>query len=220
MVQTHYLAAANLDAKPPTLKFYRINIKAKATNKNAEFQSGYYDANALRSLFSEVTKDASGTGQKDARPGTYNMTFKDGKWQKVNQESLFTVYFGADASKMAGQVSAFADAEATGRDFGRLFGAAVLGDKYLKIEEVNSAAVDRDLKLKALAAGLREISADLKQNNPQGDALSEKILTATLLIANVLGPNVGLPAIPQQADVAALTEYFNKIVAALVAGNK
>src|SRR5207248_2097652 len=71
-----HVAVANIDQEDPELKFYRVTIRAKASNVSAALQTGFYDANAVRELYGEVRTNAPSAGRNQI--GTHQFLFDPG----------------------------------------------------------------------------------------------------------------------------------------------
>ncbi len=189
--QRVYFAAADLnDNNPcPSLKFYRATIKAKAMNKKTHYQSGFYNANAVRELFSEVSFPTQGTPVSTTNPGAYSLAFdaKTGTWQVVGKDSLFTVFFGADANALATQVEAFAKADEDGLLLGRLMVAATVGDDYRAAQSAEDAAEEARARAATQAKLLEACVAKLDQGGNSKDVLLEALKGLTISLANAYG---------------------------------
>lgn len=213
--EQHIFAATELEGQNPVVKFYRISIKAKARNMKTSYQAGFYDADAVRSLFGEVRKqeDESGTLQQ---AGTLTLELEGNRWSVVNQDTLFTIVYGADATAIATQIQAFANSDANAAAFSRLLGAVIAGDAFLEIDEVKAESLDLATKKKIAAERLNTLAATLDGGETPAEELEQELRTTAVLLANIVGPTAGIPRIPDAADAAALRAFIERITDALL----
>jgi len=190
----HYFAAADVDDGRPVLKFYRITIRARSVNINSTYNAGFYDADGLRALFGEPTADGA---TKAGSPGYYRLVPTESGAFAVEQPSLFAVMYGADAQAIARQVEDFANSKETGDQMARLLGAAVAGDLYAEVEEVEAENVDLRAR-KAIARGrLEEIARRLEAGEATDTPRIQALLReAAAVLATAAGSPIGLPELP------------------------
>lgn len=207
--ERHYYAAADVDDGRPVLKFYRITIKARSVNINSTYNAGFYDADGLRALFGEPTTD----GATDAAsPGYFRLVTTESGPIAVEQPSLFAVMYGADAQALARQVEDFANSKETGDQMARLLGAAVAGDLYAEVEEVEAENVDLRARKAIARSRLEEIAQRLESgeavDTPQVQALLRE---AAAVLATAAGSPVGLPQFPGASSPEGSLLLFDRL---------
>ena len=136
--QTLYFAAADANEPNPTIKFYRVKIETHAFNKTTQFVPGYYDATALRALFGTVDP-SNGPNLKDNTVSF--QVLKTGQLVRSGNESLFAIFYGADAHALANQVSSLASSTGIATALAGFMGANLtLAQAARTKDAVNNAA--------------------------------------------------------------------------------
>ncbi|WP_438481592.1 hypothetical protein [Oleiharenicola lentus] len=166
-----HLAVADIDKIEPTVKFYRLTIKASSSNLKSTLRMGYYDANTLRDAFGEV-RAASRPQDSQRNTGELAFAFDPATkaWRYVQPSELFTIIYGADAQALEGAIKAYADSDEAGQTLGRLLAAAAGSGVFRE-----AATAEQDLKKQLAKAKL--VAADFKAESTtiSGWVTAEKI---------------------------------------------
>ncbi len=207
--QRMYFAAVNVDEDNPTVKFYRISINAKARNLTADYRAGFYNATAVRELYGEVPPP--GTSQPpDAttNAGQFMVAYDPAtkQWQSIN-DSLFTIFYGANSKAMGEAVSIFAKNQKSGEQFGKLLASAVGGDAYQDSLDAEAQIAQEKANSAAISELLKESAKKIESATGKQAVDQEK-----LKFAKILGTYLGIPSgeIPTKADD--LPPFFAKIL--------
>jgi hypothetical protein len=209
--QTQYIfATADLDDHSPTpkLTFYRVKFDGSARNVKASYQAGFYDADALRQLFGEVSKPSDAAKEVRKNPtGSYLLRYDEEtkKWVVVDDGQRFTIMYGANSDAMASQVQAFADSDDVGKQMGSLLAASAGAGTFQAAEQVKQKVkVETDAN-KALSDKLTASAAKIADT-----AVSDDVRKALLVSAQdaAKAANVTLTSLPADpsklADTAAI----------------
>lgn len=186
-----HLAIAEVDRPNPEVKFYRVNIRARASNVKTSFETGYYDANALRELYGEVKKPAQATAPPPGL-GTHQFVFnpRTGQWDSLAENQLFTVVFGADAKAIAAEIKTFAESDQTGQQMARLIGAASGREYYIEAVAAERGQTEQKARVTALAGALQARAAEAAKLDPASmtpESLDQLLLRAAQAAARQLG---------------------------------
>lgn len=140
-VQTRYFfASAGLDDKTnsPKLTFYRVTLTGESFGEKSSLQEGFYNADALHQLFGEVSQPkpqsnaTTQPGETSTGPqlatanGAAELIYDPGtnSWTLANN-SRFTIFYGANADKMAEQVQAMANDKSVANALAGLVGGSI-----------------------------------------------------------------------------------------------
>jgi hypothetical protein len=184
-----YFAAANLDAKDPTVTLYRVSVNARSANSKSSLITGFYDTSALRSLYGEVAKPTTpSTGTTDL--GTYQVEFRGGQWQMANPAQLYTLVYGPDSKSIGQLIKSYAENSVMGAQFGSLL-AAASNPEAARI----SAALAQDEKSaqqarRALSDEVTSLAATLDPTalaTASPDDVLLKLVATAQAIANTMG---------------------------------
>lgn len=209
--KTQYIfATADLDdrSSTPKLTFYRVKFDGEARNVKASYQAGFYDAEALRQLFGEVSKPADTTAEVHQFPtGTYLLRYDEvtRSWIVVDDGQRFTILYGANSDAMAAQVQAFADGSDLGKQMGALLAASASGSKFQEVEQFKQKLkVETDAN-KALSDKITATSGKIA-DTASSDEVRKAMLTSAIDAAKAAGVTLtSLPADPSKlADTAAI----------------
>lgn len=222
----YYFAAADLDDKSdhPELTFYRVTVTGESFGTQSSLQQGFYSADALHQLFGEVSKPApsdnkasSDTSAKiSGGNGTFQLVFDPttGTWTTRN-DSLFTVFYGANADKMAEQVQAVADDASIANALQALIGGSITPTKApnAAVTKLQQQATTDQNSASDLADALDGI---VKEVNDKAQAqLTPQLLRLSLLAAaNDVLSSLGQPRQNATGDPQNLDASFDAIDAA------
>lgn len=204
--QRLYFAAVDTDEQDPDLKLYRVTVSARSRNMKADYRSGFYNAQAVREFYGEVAPPGTGVNPA-ATPnaGLHTLAYDPvtHSWQLINN-SLFTIYYGADASALAKQVSLFADSMEDGKVFGKLLGAALAGRSYLEAQNADIATKAEKAKADAMATLMKKLAGTI--NTAQSSDAS--IDGAVKELARTLAADLGLPDPTASGGTGDLTAFI------------
>lgn len=185
-----HVAVADVDAADPSVKFYRINIRARSSNVKSDLQTGYYDAGAVRHLYGEVKKPAE-AGTTPSKVGTHQFVYngKKKRWEPMSEDQLFTIVFGADAKAIATEIKTFAESDQTGQQMARLIAAAAGREVFIEAVAAEQLESQQRGKVKALRTALQErkSEADKLADTVTPEALGQLVLKAAQEAAKQLG---------------------------------
>lgn len=185
-----HVAVADVDDPNPTIKFYRVNIRARSSNVKTDLQTGYYDANAVRKLYGEVKKPAE-PGTAPSKVGTHQFVYngRNGRWEPMSEDQLFTVVFGADAKAIAAEIKTFAESDQTGQQMARLIAAAAGRDVFIEAVAAEQLESQQRAKVKALYTALKErkAEADKLDDSVTPEKLGQLLLKTAQEAARQLG---------------------------------
>lgn len=191
--QRFYFAAADLDETYPELKFYRITIRGKARNVQADLHTGWYDVATLQDLYGQAPqwKDRP----KDRAPegaGQYQLIYDPASqsWSFVDNNKRFTVIYGADASALAGQARLFGESQQNAQGFERLFAAVAGGQAHIQAIEDEQEAADLRAQVSSTAKNLNALAAKIESDDSLTTtplALRKTLLQAAQMGANAIG---------------------------------
>lgn len=215
--QTRYFAVVPLDEKDPPIEYYRIRIKGTSVNGKSELLTGFYDRDAVRSLYGEMPKRGSSLNSvKDNSSGEYRLVFDpaanngEGAWELGESDEVYTVIYGVNTDLIADQIKSFAANEENGKAFGRLLGAAVSGDIYLE-----------NVELKQQMEGLKsEAEAAAGEIEKQAEAVVDTNAQTTLLavgsdIVKLYAGAVGATVVVDVQDIDDLKKLIEQLAATL-----
>lgn len=215
----YYFAAADLDdsSRDPSLTFYRVTVTGESFGAKASLQQGFYSADALHQLFGEVSNTAS-TNSTDSTATTVKLPGSNGTFRLVydkntgtwtsTADTLWTVFYGANADKMAQQVQAVADSNSIA---GAL--TALIGGQIKPAPPANSDVT----KLKQQAAAAQKSASTLaddltnieKEINP--NATPQQLRLNLLTAANEVMKSLGKAKQNATGDPAKLDTAFDAI---------
>lgn len=189
-VMRFHVAAADVEAPNPELKFYRITIKSKASNQKASLETGWYDARAVRELYGEVASGGVPRNQ-NAVPGQHRFLLnpRTGRWQPAEDSELFTIVFGTDAKAIAQTIRTYAESQETGDAFSRLLAASSgrgLHIEKIRADQLEQAGLDQ---LKTLVASVKVKSDEVAKLPPDANptAIGQKLLAIAQAVVASLG---------------------------------
>jgi len=155
-----------------SLDFYRVTIEGVSGNGLTEFQTGYYDAEALHQLFGQVSDEKNGdrtvTAQEQGdspRSGQVVVQIDPttGKHRVVERDERFTIIWGNNADAVTQQISAFAQADSTGEALAGLIAQVAGREDFALLREARVQAEERERNAEALADDLERISKKIEQ---------------------------------------------------------
>jgi hypothetical protein len=154
-----HLAVANIDSDNPDLKFYRVTIKAKASNVKSDLQAGYYDANAVRQLYGTISTNVA-TPQDGSRIGTHQFVFDPAtkQWSAIPDDQLFTIVYGVSAKAIAATIKAYNDSDQTGQQLASVIVAAAGRDSYMQAIGTEQLQRDERSKLSSLTSQIKDLA--------------------------------------------------------------
>ena len=186
---TTYFAAANVDAQDPNVTLYRVRVEADTTNSKSSLLSGFYDTQALRSLYGEVTKPAT-PAPAGQTVGTYQVVFRNGRWQLVDPAQLYTLVFGPDSKSIAQLIKSYAENSEMGAQFGGLLAAATNPEAVRTAGEIDAQEGALTADRRELAAALTALAEPLDPTATDArtpDSIFGLLVQASQAIANNLG---------------------------------
>lgn len=196
-----HLAVANIDSPNPDLKFYRVTIQTKASNVKSDLQTGFYDANAVRQLYGNVSSNAAafaaGSRQDGSRVGMHQFLFnpETRQWVAVPENELFTVAYGANAKAVVDTIKAYNSADVAGQQFASVLAAAAGRDVYMAAISAEELRKDERAKLSALTSQLKDLSDNankLEATNTTPKQAGALVVQAMQATAQQLGSAVTL----------------------------
>ena len=205
-----HVAVADVDSANPEIKFYRVTIDAKSSNKKATLQTGYYDADAVRQLFGEVKKKDVASASSP-RSGGHSFVFDvtSGNWRPLEESELFTIIFGADAKSLAAEIDLTASSNETGEEMGRLLAAAAGGGAFVEAVAAEKISAEQRNKVQTLANSLKNTAkAENLKDDVTADALGKALVESAQRTLEALGSSTKLstnnPALALDEAEAAL----------------
>lgn len=199
---TYYFATADLGEssegdRAPRLNFYKMEVEGESFNTKSSYAAGFYDKKALRSLYGEV---ASANGDLDRSADHPDPTSQDGsgsiqftvnqatgQLSLTRQDSLFTIFYGANASELASQVSSFADNDATGEKIGALLVGLAGGATLDAANEANKKLDDLNGQSKPVTAALEAAKAAVASTQPTRLDVRRSLLATVRAASKALG---------------------------------
>lgn len=171
-----HFAAVDPAAENPVLDFYRVTVEASAGNSRSEFQTGYYDADALHQLYGQVSEAKTSQSGEKTPVSQVVVQFDPatGRYQILQQDHRFTVVYGTNADAVAQQIGAFASAEETGGIMGSLMAAAFGRDSFEALYSARDTAAVKDEAATALKAEL-DGAASSVEGLPADDQLEASV---------------------------------------------
>lgn len=161
-----YFAAVDMDDPDPTVKFYRITVKATSNSQATELLTGYFDGNSLRQLYGEIVDTRSSVEPKaqstTPTAAVYQLKGSNAPLQRIGHNDLFTVFYGTNATAMAQQVQTVGNSTNTGKQFASLLAAATLGEDYLEASRQTHLFESRSSSAKLAIAELKKIKEQLE----------------------------------------------------------
>lgn len=146
---TRIFAAVDLDetredGKHPRIRFYRVSVKGVSANSKTRLRTGFYQADALHSLFGEMPAVDSKAEDPKASKASVLLSVDpaSGDVVEVGKDRRFTVLYGTDVSAVADQISMFAESQANGDSLGRLLAAAAGQSTYTGLQVATKEAED------------------------------------------------------------------------------
>jgi hypothetical protein len=183
------------------LKFYRVRVKGEALNAEAQLQTGFYPAQALHDLYSEVKATSEPTSHEvvlQCDPLTHQLT-------AVDPESRFTILYGTKTDALTQQIHTFATTQETAEKLKQLLDAASgAGQSGAKADAAEKKTNATTQSAGELATELRKIAADLATTKPDG--VSSRLGDAAQVAAAKLGSSTKFPTTqPSWSDEAQKT---------------
>lgn len=157
-----HFAAVDPSAEDPMLEFYRVTIDAGSGNSRSEFQTGYYDADALHQLYGQVSDEGAQRPDEGKSVGAVVVQFDPTTraYRIVEQDERFTVVYGTNADAVAQQIAAFADADDTGRMLGGLMAAALGRERFASLYSARVGSEEKRQAAAALEAELGKMATE------------------------------------------------------------
>ena len=208
-----HLAVADVDSTNSTLKFYRVTVKAKSSNKNAALQTGFFDANAVRDLFGEVKKPETSNESVSIKGGSsigsYSFRYDPAteRWELIPPNHLFTILFGADAKALAQVIKTYASSDETGVLLGRLL--AGTSNNEVAVEAISAEQMSEQMRAKAqdLASAIKAANDKISSTTIKPDELAQELLKIAQRSVSNLGSGVMLGTDPTNGFVQAEAVY-------------